>query len=230
MTFLASVHPQTPTDMSPTTIAVIAPGAMGAAVAKRFTSAGLTVLTHLSGRSPSSRKRAEDAGMQDASLADIALRADWVLSILPPSEAFAFAQAFLAAAQSEDAKQQKIVFADCNAVNPDTVKRIAGLFEGSSIGFVDAGIIGGPPHDGYDPVFYASVDPRDDALLTEFEALSEWGLKVSPLRGEGAGAGDASALKMSYAVRRFVTCEWYMLMAVVSDRVLRKGVSGCLLQ
>ena len=184
-------------------IAIVAPGAMGAAVAKRFTTAGLTVLTHLHGRSPASHKRARDAGMQDASLSDIAQRANWVLSILPPSDAFGFAQKFREAHTTLDAglKSAKIAFADCNAVNPETVKRIASLFTSTSIGFIDAGIIGGPPSDGYDPVFYASVHPQDDQLLTEFEGLNAYGLKVSPLRGEGAGIGDASALKMSYAVR-----------------------------
>lgn len=183
-------------------IAIIAPGAMGAAVAKRLTTAGLTVLTNLTNRSPATRKRAQDAGMQDASLVDIARRARWVLSILPPSEALGFAEKFREAYDGAEAKEErKIVFADCNAVNPETVKRIAALFAGSPIGFVDAGIIGGPPQEGYDPVFYASVDPQHDHLLNEFRALSEYGLKVSPLRGEGAGIGDASALKMSYAVR-----------------------------
>ena len=80
------------------------------------------------------------------------------------------------------------------------MKKIAALFAGSGIGFVDAGIIGGPPREGYDPVFYASAAPEASALLDEFSGLAKYGLKVSPLRGEGAGVGDASALKMSYAV------------------------------
>ena len=173
---------------------------MGAAVGRRLTTAGLTVLTHLNGRSPATRKRAEDAGMKDASLADIASQANWVLSILPPSEAYAFAQRFRDA-HSEAARTRSLGFADCNAVNPTTVKRIAALFHGTPIKFIDAGIIGGPPQDDYDPVFYSSVNPEDDATLEEFAALRQYGLNVKPLRGEGAGIGDASALKMSYAVR-----------------------------
>ncbi|KAG2358933.1 6-phosphogluconate dehydrogenase, partial [Suillus spraguei] len=65
------------------------------------------------------------------------------------------------------------------------------------IRFVDAGIIGGPPKGDYNPTFYASAE--DVKLLDEFTALSKYGLKVSPLKGEGVGVGDASALKMSYA-------------------------------
>ncbi|KAF8550689.1 6-phosphogluconate dehydrogenase C-terminal domain-like protein [Imleria badia] len=74
----------------------------------------------------------------------------------------------------------------------ETVKRIAGLLAGSGIKFIDAGTIAGPPKDGYDPTFYASVAVDDRGVLDAFVALSKYGLK-------GAGVGDASALKMSYA-------------------------------
>lgn len=184
-------------------IAIIAPGAMGSAVAKRFTKAGCTVLTVLHGRSEATRRRALEAGMEDTSLADIARRAHWVLSILPPSDAFSFADKFaqIANAQNSQSRDTPLVFADCNAVNPETVKKISALFTNTDIAFIDAGIIGGPPGDNYDPTFYASADVKDGAVLDEFVALSKYGLKVSPLKG-GAGVGDASALKMSYAVSK----------------------------
>ncbi|KAH9895064.1 6-phosphogluconate dehydrogenase C-terminal domain-like protein [Cubamyces lactineus] len=194
---------------TPPTFAVIAPGAMGAAVGHRLTKAGCTVLTNLEGRSPATVGRARAAGMQDASLAEIADRAEWVLSILPPSAALAFAQSFRdAAAKSAWAAAGSLTFVDCNAVSPETAKKIARVFEVDGaegerserrVRFVDAGIVGGPPTDGYDPAFYASADPRDEGLLDEFVALGKWGLRIVPLKGEGAGIGDASALKMSYA-------------------------------
>ncbi|KAH9924378.1 6-phosphogluconate dehydrogenase [Fomitopsis serialis] len=170
--------------MSPPTLAVVAAGAMGAAVARRLTTAGCTVLTNLEGRSQATRERAASAGMLDVPMPELAARSQWVLSILPPSDALAFAARYkdVAPAQSKF----RLAFADCNAVSPETVKKIAALFDGSGIGFVDAGIIGGPPKEGYDPVFYASAAPEDSALLDEFSGLS-------------TGVGDASALKMSYA-------------------------------
>ncbi|KAI0371063.1 6-phosphogluconate dehydrogenase C-terminal domain-like protein [Pilatotrama ljubarskyi] len=180
------------------TVAVIAPGAMGAAVGHRLTKSGCTVLTTLEGRSPATIERARAAGMQDATLADIARRAEWVLSILPPSAALAFAES-LQKAHAGAAKDREIAFADCNAVSPETAKKVAHVFQGSAVRFVDAGIIGGPPSDGYDPTFYASAEPGDADLLEDFVGLSKWGLKIMPLKGEGAGVGDASALKMSYA-------------------------------
>lgn len=195
------VEPQDPRAIAMTVpiLAIVAAGAMGSAVGRRLTQAGLTVLTNLDGRSSATRSRARDAGMEDTSLGDIATRASWVLSILPPSEAYNFALQFREA-HAKDATSRRLAFADCNAVNPETVKRIAGVFADTPIRFVDAGIIGGPPQPGYDPVFYASADPKHADLLDEFAALKEYGLNVSPLRGEGAGVGDASALKMSYAV------------------------------
>ncbi|EKM59704.1 uncharacterized protein PHACADRAFT_250375 [Phanerochaete carnosa HHB-10118-sp] len=171
---------------------------MGAAVGKRLTTAGLTVLTDLAGRSAATRKRAADAGLEDASLLDIAARAQWTLSILPPSEAETFAKAFRDA-HTQVAHTRPVGFADCNAVNPTTAKRVAALFAGTPIKFVDAGIIGGPPHGDYDPVVYASAAPEDQPALDEFASLKQWGLNVKTLKGEGAGVGDASALKMSYA-------------------------------
>lgn len=154
--------------------------------------------------------------MQDVSFVELAKRAEWVLSILPPSQARAFAEQYLEAykgaanasasvsvnaSSGAGGARASVTFADCNAVSPQTVQSISALFAGTSIRFIDAGIIGGPPKDAYDPVFYASAAPQDAGVLDAFEGLSKYGLKVSPLRGEGAGVGDASALKMSYAVR-----------------------------
>ncbi|KAH7912261.1 6-phosphogluconate dehydrogenase C-terminal domain-like protein [Hygrophoropsis aurantiaca] len=184
-------------------IAVVAAGAMGSAVANRLHRAGCTVLTNLDGRSDATRRRALDAGMIDVSLGEMVQKAQWILSILPPRDAHTFAEMVGREASKTGrgihAANESLVFVDCNAVSPETAKRIAGVFAATDIKFVDAGIIGGPPRDGYDPTFYASADARDLGILDAFSGLSRYGLKVSPLNGEGAGVGDASALKMSYA-------------------------------
>jgi putative dehydrogenase len=72
-------------------VAVIAPGAMGAAVGKRLVDNGVTVLTSLEGRSEETRGRAKAAGMTAAKDDDIA-RVDFILSILPPGGALSLAQ------------------------------------------------------------------------------------------------------------------------------------------
>ncbi|KAF9268777.1 hypothetical protein L218DRAFT_954216 [Marasmius fiardii PR-910] len=182
------------------TVAVIAAGAMGSAIGRRLSQHGCTVLTILEGRSDASRRRAAECGMKDATYSYIREQADYLLSILPPSHAFSFAKQFLqrSAAEGFNRKtEDELVFVDCNAVNPATAKQIGDLFSEESTRFIDAGIIGGPPTEEYDPTIYASASEKD--ALEKFGSLSQFGLKISLIR-EGGGIGDASALKMSYAV------------------------------
>ncbi|KAG8213538.1 hypothetical protein J3R82DRAFT_10181 [Butyriboletus roseoflavus] len=186
----------------PPRFAVIAAGSMGSAVAKKLTTAGCAVYTNLDGRSEATRRPAKEVGMVDASLSDITVEANWILSVLPPRDAVSFTEKIrdAAASRARQASLEPLVFADCNAVSPKTVRRIAEIFAGTGIKFIDVCIIGGPPKDRYDATFYASAAAEDRSMLDVFMALSKYGLKVSPLTGEGAGVGDASALKMSYAV------------------------------
>ncbi|KAF8893931.1 hypothetical protein BD779DRAFT_1504313 [Infundibulicybe gibba] len=184
--------------MSEVRIAIVAAGAMGSAVGRKLTDAGCVVLTNLDGRSEETRRRAREAGMRDTSFRDMVQQAHIFMSILPPRDARTLAQKVVAA-QEAGGDARPFIFADCNAVNPVSVKDIGELFSGTSIQFVDACIIGGPPSDGYDPTFYASVGHGAGASLEEFVALTRFGLKITPLRGDGSGIGAASALKMSYA-------------------------------
>src|SRR5262249_47870158 len=122
-------------------VAVIAPGAMGAAVGKRLVDKGATVLPSLHGRSEETRARALAAGMTAAKDDDIA-RADFILSILPPGDALSLAQHFVPALTASNSEP---VYVDCNAINPKTVDRVAAVIAPTGSPFVDAGIIGQPP-------------------------------------------------------------------------------------
>ena len=173
--------------MTPT-IALIAPGNMGAAVAKRLTEHKVAVLTALTGRSAASEKRARDAGMQgvdDRKLAET----DFMLSIVPPGEALALAKRL---APVLTASNSKPIYVECNAVSPQTVNQIAEVVATTGCAFVDAGIIGPPPKPGStNTKFYAS-GPH----AKEFAKLNDYGLIVRVLQGPLTAA---SALKMSYA-------------------------------
>lgn len=175
-------------EMSSKTIAILAPGAMGSAVARRLTENGARVLTSLQGRSEATRKRSEAAGMvgvEDDAIAD----ADIILSIVPPGEAVALAER-LAALIAQRAKKPIVV--DCNAVNVDTVQRIEAIIGSAQAPFVDAGIIGFPPQPGgKGPAFYLSGEHAGNVAV-----LKELGLDVRIVEGP---VGAASALKMSYA-------------------------------
>ena len=169
-------------------VAVIAPGAMGSAVSQRLTGNGLKVRTSLTGRSPASAARARSANMQPVDEATVA-EADILLSIVPPGEAIAVAER-LAPLLAQG--NRKLIYADCNAVSPQTAMRIGEVISGFGVRFVDAGIIGGPPKPSTrGPVFYCS---GPDAI--GLAVLADYGLVVKVL---DAPVGAASGLKMSYA-------------------------------
>jgi putative dehydrogenase len=172
----------------PPTVAVIAPGMMGSAVAARLTQHGVRVLTRLKGRSPATLARATAAGMTDAQDEAIAA-ADFILSIVPPGQAVALAESLAPAIGASAAKP---VYVDCNAVSPDTVLRIDRVVREAGASFVDGGIIGPPP----DPdssktrIYLSGPDAPAAAVLAGF------GLSM-PIQPGPVGA--ASAMKMSYA-------------------------------
>ncbi|OAX35981.1 6-phosphogluconate dehydrogenase C-terminal domain-like protein [Rhizopogon vinicolor AM-OR11-026] len=216
-------------------IAVVSAGAMGSAVAKRLVSAGCTVYTNLDGRSDAAHARAQDAGMINVPLETLVSESKWILSIVPPREAFAFAEKIRAAvvekslerstnagARGESESDPSWVFVDCNAVNPEMVKRIGGLFRGTSVRFIDAGIVGGPPRPGYDPTFYACSEGEGEGegegVLEEFAALSQYGLRVSLLKGPGTGIGDASSLKLCESMMKKGSIGLFMTMMLTAHR------------
>jgi putative dehydrogenase len=169
-------------------VAVIAPGAMGAAVGKRLAENGLKVFTSLKGRSPETQARAKTAGMSDASDEEIA-RSDFILSILPPGDALSLAQRLVPVLTASNAKP---VYVDCNAINPNTVDKVAAAIAPTGCQFADAGIIGQPPKPGdAGPRFYAS-----GPAAQRFASLRDYGLDIRVLNG---AISAASALKMSYA-------------------------------
>jgi len=129
--------------MNPT-VAIIAPGNMGAGVGQRLAEHKVTVLTTLAGRSSHSAQRAGAAGMRDVDERQL-MEADILLSIVPPGEALALAGRL---APVLAAANRKPVYADCNAVSPQTMQRIADTIATTGAPFVAAGIIGPPPRPG----------------------------------------------------------------------------------
>jgi 3-hydroxyisobutyrate dehydrogenase-like beta-hydroxyacid dehydrogenase len=173
--------------MNPT-VAVVAQGAMGAGVGARLAERGLRVITSLAGRSEDSARRAKAAGMIAVSDQELA-RADYFLSILPPSDALGLAEKMAALIGPSN---HKPVYVDCNAVSPPTKIEIGHVIVQAGSPFVDVGIIGAPPKSGYDgPSIYAS-----GGEASRFASLNDFGLVVRVMSGP---VGAASALKMSYA-------------------------------
>jgi 3-hydroxyisobutyrate dehydrogenase-like beta-hydroxyacid dehydrogenase len=172
------------------TVAVVAPGDMGHAVADVLRQGGLRVVTCLAGRGPDSVARAARAGMVSLPDMDQVVReADIFLSILPPSGAVALAEA---AAASLRKVGGEMLFVDCNAVSPETVCRIGAVMTAAGARFVDGGIIGSPPKPGETRTrLYVSGADAPDVVL-----LQNHGLEVHLV---GPEVGQASALKMCYS-------------------------------
>jgi putative dehydrogenase len=194
------------------TVAIIAPGNMGAAVGKRLTENGVTVLTSLTGRSGASEKRARDAGMKpvdDRALMD----ADFLLSIVPPGEALALAKRL---APLLTAANKKPTYCECNAVSPKTMLKIADVVAKTGAPFVAAGIIGPPPKPGSkNTKIYASGPAAKD-----FARLNDHGLIVRAL---GDQLTAAHALKMSYAgiTKGFTALGSTMMLAATREGAAR---------
>lgn len=201
---------------SPPVIGIISPGAMGAAVAKRLSASGCRVLSSLSGRSEWTRQRAQESGMEDASLATIVREAKWLLSIVPPDSAEPLVHEYLqilsevnsenSARTNSDKPFMPPVFVDCNAKSPETTKRLASIFSSNSPDaikpFLNACIIGLPPLGDHNPTFYASAEQNsiNQRALEEFGTLSRYGMKITILSGKDSDLCDASALKMTFSV------------------------------
>ena len=80
-------------------------------------------------------------------------RADYFLSILPPSDALALAEKMAALIGPSN---HKPIYVDCNAVSPPTKVEIGNVITKAGAPFVDGSIIGAPPKAGYDgPAIYA---------------------------------------------------------------------------
>lgn len=199
------------------TIAVVAPGAMGSAIAGLLTHHQLEVLTIIEGRSQATAERAKQAGMTPVS-AEGLMRADVILSIVPPASAVTLA---VQLAPLLHAAHTKPLYVDCNAIGEDTLKRVAATIAPTGAGFVDGAIIGLPPASPEDksPQFWFAGDRAKP--LAELEAF---GLRVKIMQEQ---IGAASALKMSYAgINKGIT----LLSALMLINASRVGAAGALLE
>lgn len=124
-------------------VAIFGAGEMGAAVAKRLTDAGCSVVVAVEGRSEASRRRVAALGVATVeTVAEAVAHGDLVLSIVPPGAALGVARSVAAVLQS---LPQPLTYVDCNAVSPDTAHEIASILDRAGASFIDAGIIGAPP-------------------------------------------------------------------------------------
>jgi 3-hydroxyisobutyrate dehydrogenase-like beta-hydroxyacid dehydrogenase len=165
-----------------TTIGLLHPGEMGAAIGSALRQHGHEVLWASAGRSEATAARAVDAGLVDAGSASVlAERSDVIISVCPPHAARDVA------ALAADAAG---LFVDANAIAPATARAIAA--ERDEERFVDGGIIGPPPRvEGTTRLYLSGPEAAVVAELFRGTAVEA--------RVVSATVGDASAVKMTYA-------------------------------
>jgi len=164
-------------------IAVLHPGAMGAALAAALRAGGHEVRWVRAGRGAATRARAERAGLEPlAQLAELPASAHGVISVCPPAAALE---------QAREVARTGFggLYVDANAVAPETAREIAAVVGAAGARFVDGGIIGPPPtRAGLTRLYLAG---------TEAAGVADWfaggAVEAQAIPGD---AGAASALKM----------------------------------
>ncbi|MBI3635654.1 MAG: NAD(P)-dependent oxidoreductase [Candidatus Rokubacteria bacterium] len=170
----------------PTTIGLLHPGDMGAAVGAVARGAGARVLWMSTGRGAETRQRAEAAGLEDAgTLPQLVRHSDVILSVCPPHAALDVARAVAF-------ERFTGLYVDANAIAPATTRAVGATVEAAGARFVDGGIIGPPPLKPGVTRFYltGSEAARVAALFA--------GTHVDAIVLNGP-PGAASALKVAYA-------------------------------
>lgn len=196
------------------TIGVQSPGDMGHGVGAFLRSRDFRVVTALEARSPASRARAERAGLEDVGSLDALVgEADLVLSIVPPSVAPVLAGECAAAMRRTG---HTPLYADCNAVSPQTVREIEKELAGAAAPFVDGGIIGAAPAEGRPATRLYVSGPR----AAELEVLAGEGDQGAlDVRTLGPEIGSASGLKMVYAALTKGTMTLQTAVLVAAERL-----------
>lgn len=181
--------------MQQAVLAIVSPGAMGQAIARVVVHHGAPpVLTCLEGRSERTKSLASDAGIEDVkNFQALFSRADVILSVLVPSNAFEVVEKAVEAANSVGSGK-KPIFVDLNALAPNTVKDFDVKLAQAGLDLVDGCILGPPPQvkTASKTKIYLSGKRAEEVQVI----LKQYGLDVRVL---GPEIGQASGLKMFYS-------------------------------
>lgn len=171
------------------TIGIHSPGDMGHSVGQRLRENGLRVIAYVADRSARTQALAKEAGIEAVpSYEALVQESDVILSILVPTQAMPAADLVAQAIKKTGAD---VLYADCNAIAPQTAQAVAAYITKAGGRFVDASIVGGPPRGEYTPRIYTSGEEADVLAL-----LNDYGLNIIVMSDK---VGDASALKMCFA-------------------------------
>jgi 3-hydroxyisobutyrate dehydrogenase-like beta-hydroxyacid dehydrogenase len=188
-----------------TTLGILHPGTMGAALAAAAVRGGARVVWASQGRSPATAARAVGAGAADVgSVAQLCAESDIVMSICPPAAAERVARDVAATGFAG-------IYVDANAISPERMAVIAGVLAGNGASVVDGAILGPPPSRPQTTRLYLAGDTahRVGDLFSQGPALAI--VLDEPV-------GSACALKMSYGSVNKATVALTALSMAMADR------------
>jgi 3-hydroxyisobutyrate dehydrogenase-like beta-hydroxyacid dehydrogenase len=170
-------------------VGVLHPGEMGAGIASTLVRAGHHALWFPEGRSAETNQRAAAAGMEAvASLDEMAVRCELIVSVCPPRAALEVARQVAATAGHFGG-----IYLDANAISPATAEAVFSVITGAGAQYLDGGVIGAPPRQGHHSTRLYLSGPDASAVAEQFSTPA---LDVVVLDGSPTAA---SALKMAYA-------------------------------
>jgi 3-hydroxyisobutyrate dehydrogenase-like beta-hydroxyacid dehydrogenase len=171
------------------TIAILSPGDMGHGVGRVLREHGYEIITYVKDRSIRTRKLANKTGFRNIDSLEILVdQADLILSIIVPSEAITLAYSI---SQALKRSGKTAHYADCNAISPETSRKVGKIISDVGSNYIDGSIIGGVPKKNSMPRFYVSGPD-----VGPMEQLDGKGIIVKSL---GPEIGKASGIKMCYA-------------------------------
>jgi 3-hydroxyisobutyrate dehydrogenase-like beta-hydroxyacid dehydrogenase len=171
-------------------IGILSIGEMGFHWARVLTSRGAEVLTYAKDRSETTRKRAENLGVECVPSIDaLVKRADLIVSIVVPFAAKRVAVRVARAAAK--AQRKDLLYLDANAISPMTAGEIGEVLTRNGVQFIDGCIIGSAAKIDKGAVVYVS-----GAQASRMQELQSYGFTVRVL---GPAVAQASAFKVVYA-------------------------------
>ena len=171
-------------------IGILSIGEMGYHWAKILTSRGAHVLTYAEDRSETTRKRAQNVGVEClSSVEDLVQKAELIVSIVVPSAAKRVAARVAKAVLKTGRKD--LLYLDANAISPMAADDIHKVLSERGVEFVDGCIIGSAAKMDKGAVVY--VSGAGAARLMDLESC---GFSVKVL---GPKVAQASAFKVVYA-------------------------------
>ncbi|MFF8947131.1 DUF1932 domain-containing protein [Streptomyces sp. NPDC014864] len=170
------------------TVGLLHPGSMGSAIGAQLRARNHTVLWCPDGRSDTTRRRAEHAGLEPATLSELVSRSDVLVSLCPPAAAEAVAEQVTALGTVGEGT----IYVEANAVAPPRVQHIADRLV--PVPVIDAAVVGSPPGGGKIPTIYLSGPGRQAEQVAELLAGTDVRTRVL-----GDSIGQASALKLAYS-------------------------------